>query len=134
MASKNLVILIGRLGQDPELKYTQSGTPVCTFSVATSDKWKDKNTGEWQEKTEWHNIVAWKETGERCAEYLHKGSQVYIEGKLQTDKFESEGVTKYYTKINAMSVQFLDPKREESRQSDRVVPPMDSILDDDIPF
>ena len=80
MAGVNKVIIIGNLGRDPEIKYTQSNVPVANFSVATSESWKDKNTGEWQEKTEWHRIVAWRHLAERAEKYLSKGKQVYIEG------------------------------------------------------
>ena len=93
----NKVVLIGRLGRDPEVRYTADGQAVANFSVATSEKWKDKNTGEMQERTEWHNIVAWRRLGEICGEYLAKGKLVYIEGKLQTRSWEKDGVTRYTT-------------------------------------
>lgn len=99
MASVNKVILVGRLGKDPEVKYTQDGTPVANFSIATDESWKDKE-GEKQERTEWHNIVAWKKLAEICGSYLKKGSQVYLEGKLQTRKWEDkDGNTRYTTEI-----------------------------------
>ena len=90
MSGVNKVIIIGHLGRDPEMKYTPSGVPVANFSIATSETWKDKNTGEKQEKTEWHRIVAWNRLAEICGEYLKKGSQVYLEGKLQTRSWDKD--------------------------------------------
>lgn len=107
MAGINKVILIGRLGKDPEVRYSADGTAVVNFSIATSDEWKDKNTGEKKEKTEWHRIVAFGKLGEICGEYLSKGKQVYLEGKLQTRSWEKDGVTRYTTEIVANDVQFL---------------------------
>ncbi len=106
MSGVNKVILIGNLGRDPEVK-NLGETTVCNFSIATSDKWKDKNSGQSQEKTEWHRIVAWRKLAEICGQYLRKGSQVYIEGKLQTRSWEQDGSTRYTTEIIAHSVQFL---------------------------
>ncbi len=100
MASLNKVTLIGHLGKDPELRYTPSGVPVATFSIATNEKWKDKD-GNQQEKTEWHRIVAWRRSAEIASEYLSKGRQVYIEGKLQTRSWEQDGVKRYMTEIVA---------------------------------
>ena len=107
MSGVNKVILVGRLAQDPEIRYTPSGIAVANFSIATSEEWKDKDTGEKQERTEWHPIVAWRRLGEICCEYLSKGKQVYIEGRLQTCSWEDNGVTKYKTEIIAKEVQFL---------------------------
>ena len=107
MAGINKVILIGRLGQDPEVRYTPDGTAVANFSIATSEEWKDKQTGEKRERTEWHRIVVWRRLGEICGEYLSKGRQVYIEGRLQTRSWEKDGVTRYTTEIVASDVQFL---------------------------
>jgi single-strand DNA-binding protein len=107
MAGVNKVILVGNLGRDPEIRYTPDGTAVANFSIATSDEWKDKNTGEKRERTEWHRIVAWRRLGEICGEYLSKGSQVYVEGKLQTRSWEQDGITRYMTEIVASTVQFL---------------------------
>ncbi len=84
MAGINKVIIVGNLGGDPEVRYTPSGSAVANFSVATSESWKDKNTGEKKERTEWHRIVVWGKLGELCGEYLSKGRQVYVEGRLQT--------------------------------------------------
>lgn len=109
----NKVVLIGRLGKDPELKYTQGGTAVANFTVATSETWTDKASGEKKEKTEWHRIVAWGKLGEICGEYLAKGAQVFIEGKLQTRSWEQDGVTRYVTEIVASDMQMLDSKKPE---------------------
>jgi single-strand DNA-binding protein len=92
----NKVIILGNLGKDPELKYTTSGQPVTNFTVATNERWKDKN-GETQEKTEWHNIVAWARLAEIANQYLTKGSQVYIEGRLQTRSWDDKEGKKHYT-------------------------------------
>jgi single-strand DNA-binding protein len=122
MSGINKVILIGRLGRDPELRYTPSGVPVANFPMATSEEWKDKNTGEKQERTEWHRIEAWRRLGEICGEYLHKGSQIYIEGRLQTDSFEDrEGKRRYMTKIVAQSMQMLDsaPANRSGRREEK---------------
>jgi single-strand DNA-binding protein len=99
--SVNKVILLGTLGKDPELKYTPQGTPVVRFSMATNSSYKDKQSGEWKEQTEWHNIVAWQRTAEVAAEYLKKGRQVYIEGRLQTRSWDDKesGQKKYMTEI-----------------------------------
>ena len=130
MSSVNKVILIGRLGQDPELKYTPSGTAVCNFSVATSESFQDKS-GAKQDKTEWHRIVIWGKLAETCNQYLAKGSQAYIEGGLQTRSWENkEGVKMYTTEIVARSVQFLTPKLESSNQEE----PTQKYTADDIPF
>ena len=108
MSGVNRVYLIGNLGRDPEIKHLNGDTSVCNFSIATSEKWKDKQTGEMQEKTEWHRIVAWRRLAEICNQYLHKGSQVYIEGKLQTRSWEQDdGTTRYMTEVVANTVQFL---------------------------
>ena len=112
MAGLNKVMLIGRLGKDPEIRYSQQGTAVVNFSIATSEQWTDKNTGDRQEKTEWHNIVVFGKQAEISEKYLSKGSQIYIEGRLQTDKYEKEGQTHYMTKIVAANFQFLGGKQD----------------------
>lgn len=136
----NKVQLIGLLGKDPELKYTPSGVAVATFSIATSEKWKDAD-GNSQEKTEWHNIVAWKKLAEICGEYLKKGKKVYIEGKLQTRNYEKDGVKRYVTEIVAEQLIMLDGKsdsatvkpKDEPKPSKEVV--ADAVVsDDDLPF
>jgi len=133
--SLNKVMLIGYLGNNPEVRYTSNGTPVCNFSIATSDKWTDKESGDKKEKTEWHRIVAWRKLGENCGEYLSKGRQVYVEGKLRTRPWEKDGITRYTTEIVASDVQFLG-KRSDGRDSTPLpeAPPVDNNKDDDIPF
>ncbi|MCQ3936990.1 MAG: single-stranded DNA-binding protein [Chloroflexi bacterium] len=112
MPTLNRVQLIGRLGKDPESKYTPTGKKVCHFSLAVSNRWKDKN-GETKEITEWVNIEAWGRLGEVCQEYLKKGSLIFVEGRLKTDKYEANGETKYFTKVVAQTLQFLDKKEKE---------------------
>jgi single-strand DNA-binding protein len=107
MAGINKAILVGNLGRDPEGRYTPDGTAVANFSIATSESWTDKASGEKREATEWHNIVVWRRLAEICGEYLSKGRQVYVEGKLQTRSWEQDGVTRYKTEIVASTVQFL---------------------------
>ncbi len=105
--SVNKVILVGRLGQNPEVRYTPSGAAVANFSLATNENWIDKS-GQKQEKTEWHRIVVWGKTAENCNQYLAKGRQVYVEGKLQTRQWQDkDGQTKYTTEVQAQTVQFL---------------------------
>ncbi len=109
----NKVILIGRLGQDPEVKYTPSGAAIANCSVATSEQWKDKNTGQPQERTEWHRVVFFNRLGEIAGEYLRKGSMVYIEGSLRTRKWQDkDGVDRYTTEIVVSEMQMLDGKSE----------------------
>ncbi|MBD66452.1 MAG: single-stranded DNA-binding protein [Halobacteriovoraceae bacterium] len=106
--SVNKVILLGRLGQDPELKYTPSGAAVCNFSLATSESWNDKNSGQKQERTEWHRVVVWGKLAELCNQYLSKGRQAFVEGRLQTRSWEDKsGQKRYTTEINATTVQFI---------------------------
>ncbi len=107
MASLNKAMIIGNLGRDPEVRYTQDGKAVASFSLATTDKWKDKATGENREKTEWHRIVAFGRLGEICGEYLSKGKQVYIEGRLRTRSWEKDGITRYTTEVEANTMQML---------------------------
>ena len=101
MAGVNKVILVGNLGRDPEIKYTQANVPVANFSIATSESWKDKTTGEWEEKTEWHRVVAWRGLAERAEAKLKKGTTVLIEGRLETRKWEKDGQTHYATEVIA---------------------------------
>ena len=104
MAGINKVILIGRLGRDPEVRYTPSGVAVANFNIATSEEWKDKDSGEKRERTEWHRIVAWRRLGEICGEYLSKGRQVYVEGRIQTRKWQDrDGNDRWSTEIVADS-------------------------------
>ena len=139
MAGVNKVIIVGRLGKDPEVRYTPSGVAVANFSVATSEEWKDRDTGEKQERTEWHRIVAWRRLGEICGEYLHKGKEVYIEGRLQTKSWEDrDGNTRYTTEIVAQNMQMLGSAGKQGRAEspDESFPSEEpvSIPDDDIPF
>ena len=115
MASINKVILVGRLGKDPEIRSTPSGTSVAKFSLATDDRYTDKN-GEKQERTEWHNITAWGKLAEICGQYLKKGKLVYIEGKIRTDSWDDKetGQKRYRTEIVADTMQMLDRKGDES--------------------
>ena len=114
MASVNKVILIGNLGKDPELRVTGGGASVCHFPVATSERWKNKDTGNWDERTDWHNIVVWGRQAETCKEYLAKGRTCYIEGRLQTRNYEDkEGNKKYITEVIAQNVRFLGGRRDE---------------------
>ena len=140
----NKVILVGNLGQDPEIKYTAGGAAVTTLSIATSDSWKDKDSGMDQERTEWHRVVLWRRLAEIAGEYLKKGSKICIEGQLQTRKWEQEGQTRYTTEIIARDMQFLDSRgsakpsnqEEPGLSSDQSTPDVvdSSIDDDDIPF
>jgi single-strand DNA-binding protein len=135
--SVNKAIIVGNLGKEPEVNYTQSGTAVCNLSVATNEKWKDKS-GEQQERTEWHRVTVFGNQAENCGKYLAKGRQVYVEGRIQTKKWEdNDGNTRYTTEIVAHSVQFLSGgdsdfgggggRREVSNHSD-------SFEDESIPF
>jgi single-strand DNA-binding protein len=141
----NKVILVGNLGKDPEVKYTPNSTAVAKFSLATNERFKDK-AGEWQDRTEWHNIVAWQRLAEIVGEYIKKGSKVYIEGRLQTSSWEDKqsGEKKYRTEIIAQDLVMLGGRGDAEQDSaatrnanqPRYAPePVDSeITDDDIPF
>ncbi len=142
--SVNKAILVGNLGKDPELRYTSSGTAVATFSLATTERYKDRN-GEQQERTEWHNIVAWRNLAEICGKYLHKGRQVYIEGRIQNRSYDDrDGNKRYITEFVADQMQMLGRPGDEGGQgrgaqgnrpadnSPVDEPPFNP--DDDIPF
>ncbi len=144
MASLNKVMLIGNLGKDPEVRYTAAGTAVASFSVATSEKFKNKN-GEWEEKTEWHNVTLWARLAEIAGEYLSKGKTVYIEGRLQTRKWQDrDGKDRYTTEIVGEKMQMLSGKGEggggrqgAGRQAESQEPGYEEPVfnpDDDIPF
>ena len=107
MASLNKVILIGHLGRDPETTYTPSGMCCCRLSIATTENWNDKTTGEKREKTEWHKVVFWGKPGEIIGKYMTKGKQMYIEGRLQTSSYEKDGITRYSTDIIGSDFKFL---------------------------
>ena len=139
--SVNKVILLGRLGQDPELKYTPSGAAVCNFSLATSESWTDKNSGQKQDKTEWHRIVVWGKLAELCNQYLAKGKQAFVEGKLQTRSWDKDGTKMNTTEINASTVQFLGDSGSNgsstgssSDDSGASEPSGTDFTADDIPF
>ena len=140
----NKVILIGNLGQKPEMRYTQTNTAVATLGLATSESWKDKESGEMREKTEWHRVVFFGKLAEICEQYLDKGSQLYVEGKLQTRKWQDkEGNDRYTTEIQGLSMNMLggrqspgdagayDQSQPEQTQSK---PTASNISEEDIPF
>jgi len=152
--SVNKVILVGNLGKDPEVKYTPSGVPVAKFSLATNERYKDKS-GEWQDRTEWHNIVAWQRLAEIVGEYVKKGSKIYIEGRLQTSSWEDKqsGEKKYRTEIIANDLVLLGGRGGDSEGEGRSrgagmssasmdqrvphaeeAPQEHGITDEDIPF
>ena len=155
MANLNKVMLIGRLGQDPEIRYTQSGSAVANVTIATNDYWTDKQGGK-QERTEWHSLVLWGKLADLAQSYLKKGSQVYVEGRLQTRDWEDQQGQKHYkTEVVVTTMQFLDTKMSDSNnnteyattvhdtQSNRApngpteanaAPPGDDYIKDDIPF
>ena len=134
----NKVILLGNLGADPELRTTAGGDAVATISIATSDSWKDKNTGEEQQKTEWHRVVFFRRMAEEVGQYLKKGSSVYIEGQLQTNSYEDKntGEKKFSTQIVARDMQMLGSRNSSETQSNSTEEAsMDQTpLDDEIPF
>lgn len=143
----NKVILIGNLGADPDVRYTPGGAAVANLNIATTESWKDKNSGERQDRTEWHRVVAFGRLGEIAGEYLKKGSKVYIEGKLQTRKWQDkQGQDRYTTEIVANDLQMLDGRGGEgsftsapsNNQSEPVAQPVGggdfADFDDDIPF
>jgi single-strand DNA-binding protein len=148
MAGVNKVILVGNLGADPELRYTSGGSPVCDIRLATSRKYTDK-TGTTQEDTQWHKVVVWGKTAEHCKNFLTKGRQIYLEGRIQTRKWQNrEGQDQYTTEIVADVVQFLGAKTEggqqgyqQAPQSNGAPPPAPKPQvsgsgwgDDDVPF
>ena len=143
----NKVIVVGHLGQDPDTRYVPSGAAVTSFSVAVTEKWTDKTTGELKERTEWIDIEVWGKQAEHCATYLQKGSLVYVEGSFRTDSWEDRdtGAKKYRTKVHARQVTFLAKtkgnanERASDRQDQDGMPPRGSTtpaqdFDDDIPF
>lgn len=154
--SVNKVILLGRLGKDPELKYTPSGQAVTKFSLATSERWKDKGSGEFQERTEWHNIVLWSKLAETANQFLTKGSSVYIEGRLQTRSWEDKENKRHYITEVVVNEMVMTGGRGEGggrsegasraahasadaagtheAQPERYTGPATEITDDDIPF
>jgi single-strand DNA-binding protein len=163
MAGVNKVILIGNLGVDPEIRYTSQGNvPVANLRLATSDRWQDKSSGEWQERTEWHRVVAWRHLAERAERFLQKGKQVYVEGRLETRKWQDrDGNDRYTTEVIARDLMILGRRDENeaaggsggsggwsgnrgdagggggSRDDNFNPPPMETggpVEDDDLPF
>lgn len=153
----NKVILVGNLGADPETRYTPSGTAITSIRIATSESWKDKQTGEQQERTEWHRVKFFGRLAEIAGEYLKKGSQVYVEGKLRTDEYEKDGIKRYSTDVIADEMQMLGsrggagageggggerrergpargPQSGPARSAPAAMPTNDSFDDDEIPF
>lgn len=116
--SVNKVVLVGNLGRDPEMRYTQNGGAVANFSIATTESWKNKQTGEYENKSEWHNIVVFGKFGEMVGQYLKKGAKVYVEGKLQTNKWQGQdGQDRYKTEIIANDIQMLDARNQAPGQN-----------------
>ena len=112
MSGVNKVILVGRLGKDPEVRNLENGASVANFTMATSESYKDKTTGEKKEITEWHNIVLWRGLAEIAAKYLHKGDMIYVEGRLRTRSWEKEGITRYTTEIVGDNMTMLSTRKE----------------------
>lgn len=137
--SVNKVILVGRLGQDPEVRFTQGGTAVANLRIATDETWKDQS-GERQQRTEWHRVVAWSKLAEICGQYLSKGRLVYIEGRLQTRSWEDrEGNKRYTTEVRADNMVMLGGRSEEGQAAPAAQPAAAAVSDsgtsdDDIPF
>jgi len=148
MASFNKIIIVGYLGKDPELRYTPQGTPVCNFTIATSEKRKNNYSGETEELTTWFRVTAWQKTAENCAEFLRKGRQAYIEGRLCQEEYtDREGIKRQSLVVNASDVKFLhlnpsDRGEEPSQREETAPEPPKSqsrkgtkkIEDDEIPF
>ena len=139
--SVNKVILVGNVGQDPEVKYTPSGVPVARVSLATNERFKDRNE-QWQDRTEWHSIVAWQRLAEIVGEYVRKGSKLYVEGKLQTSTWEDKqtGEKRYRTDIVAREILLLSPRENgqediQTTAGEETTPgSVSAAVDDDIPF
>lgn len=120
MSGVNKVILIGNLGRDPEIRYTQGGSSVCKLNLATTRQWLNKQSNERVEETEWHRVTVWGKQAEHCEKYLSKGSQVYVEGRLKTTSYEKDGVKRYSTDVVADTVQFLGSRNsDDARGTDR---------------
>lgn len=145
MSGVNKVILVGRLGKDPEVRNLDSGVAVANFTMATSETYRDKTTGEKKEITEWHNVVLWRGLAEISQKYLHKGDMVYIEGKLRTRSWEKEGVTRYTTEVVADNMTMLSTRgsggntEQVSSNSGKIrssegMSPVDTNETDDLPF
>ena len=140
MASRgiNKAIIVGNVGNDPDIRTMPNGNQVVNLSLATSDEWKDKETGEKKEKTEWHRCIFFNQIADIAAKYVNKGSKLYIEGRLQTRSYEQDGVKKYSTEIVVKDMQMLDSKKESTNNEVKEASQYDlsklSNFDDDIPF
>ena len=153
MSSINKVIILGNVGNDPEMKYAPSGTAMCRLSIATNMSWKDKETGEKRDKTEWHNVMLFRQQAELAEKYVKKGSRLYIEGRIETSKYEKDGIERYSTSIIADRLQFMGNANQntsegnsdnlnisnQENKKDNQIPKEsnsknDSEFDDDIPF
>jgi single-strand DNA-binding protein len=130
MPSLNKAMIMGHLGKDPEVRHTNNGKTVTSFSVATSERWKDKTTNEYQDKTEWHNITVFGQPAEYVGKYAKKGSLVYVEGQIETQKYQKDGQDRYITKIIARDVKLMDKKEGGSNGNNNAPAPDDS----DTPF
>lgn len=143
----NKAIVVGNVGQDPEVRYMPNGNAVANISVATSESWKDKNTGDQQERTEWHRVVFFNRLAEIVEQYVNKGSKLYVEGRLQTRSWEQDGVKRHTTEIVASEMQMLDSRSADSNQGHTTNQPSNQPVaqsapppanfdnfDDDIPF
>jgi single-strand DNA-binding protein len=134
MAGVNKVILVGNLGADPEMRYTAGGTAVCKFRLATTERYKDRQ-GNMQERTDWHRVTAWGKLAEICGQYLAKGKQVYIEGRLEYGSYEKDGVKHYTTDIIANTMQMLGLAGNRLQEPEPPFgPPEGGVPEDDIPF
>jgi single-strand DNA-binding protein len=148
MSGVNRVILVGRLGKDPEVRNLESGVAVANFSLATSETYKDRTTGEKRETTEWHNIVLWRGLAEIAQRYLHKGDMIYVEGKLRTRSWEKDGITRYTTEVVADNMTMLSTRQgsgmsQPAEMGSSMIPdrgqepyraPVDTSSTDDLPF
>ena len=140
MPGVNKVILVGNCGQDPETRYTNNGATVTSLSIATSEAWNDKNTGERHEKTEWHKVVFFGRIAEVVGKYAQKGSKLYIEGKLETQQWEKDGVKRYTTQVIAQRMELLDSRGQQNDSQSHHSTPFqqkqtrENDFDDDIPF
>jgi single-strand DNA-binding protein len=130
MPSLNRIQLIGRLGKNPDVRFTSKGKKVSTFSIAVSRRWKN-STGDDKEATDWFNVEAWGHLGEICKQYLHKGRLIFLEGHLRTDRYEHEGETRYFTKVIASQMQMLDRKAEDLPTIEGEEPTDEEELDSD---
>lgn len=141
MSGINKVILVGRLGKDPEVRHLENGASVANFSMATSETYKDRQTGEKREQTEWHNIVLWRGLADIAEKYVKKGDMIYVEGKLRTRSWEKDGVTRYTTEVVGDSMQMLSSKNENASSKSEYQPvsvdtpvPEKTSESDDLPF